>query len=94
MARLNRTVAKEQLLNKLTRRAAKILASTDLDKARRPNFGNLQIDRWVVSRNKQDVNIHGPKMLERLARESGLKDFIHISALNVTEMPKRLFMPR
>lgn len=42
----------------------------------------------------EDVNIHGPRQLARLARESGVKNFIHISALNASEKPKRLFMPK
>ena len=42
----------------------------------------------------EDVNIHGPKLLARLARECGVKSFIHISALNAREKPKRLFMPK
>ena len=36
----------------------------------------------------EDVNIHGPKLLAKLARECGVKDFIHISALNAREKPK------
>jgi len=42
----------------------------------------------------EDVNIHGPKLLAKLARECGVKDFIHISALNAREKPKRLYMPK
>lgn len=56
---------------------------------------NLTGREWETSNFKfEDVNIHGPKMLARLARESGVKDFIHISALNARETPKRLFMPK
>ena len=36
----------------------------------------------------EDVNIHGPRLLAKLARECGVKDFIHISALNAREKPK------
>merc|ERR1711936_919687 len=42
----------------------------------------------------EDVNIHGPKLLAKLARECGVKDFVHISALNAREKPQRLFMPK
>lgn len=42
----------------------------------------------------EDVNIHGPKLLARLARESGVTNFVHISALNARENPQRLFMPK
>ena len=42
----------------------------------------------------EDVNIHGPRLLARLAGESGAKNFIHISALNAREKPQRLFMPK
>jgi len=54
------------------------------------------IGREYETRNFKfaDVNVEGPKMLARLARECGVKDFIHISSLNAREKPKRLFMPR
>lgn len=42
----------------------------------------------------EDVNIHGPKLLAKLARECGVKDFVHISALNAREKPQRVFMPK
>jgi len=53
------------------------------------------IGREYETRNYkfEDINIHGPKMLARLARECGVQNFIHISALNAREKPKRLFMP-
>jgi len=54
------------------------------------------IGREYETRNFKfaDVNLEGPKMLARLARECGVKDFIHISSLNAREKPKRLFMPK
>jgi len=54
------------------------------------------IGREYETRNYkfEDVNIHGPKMLARLARECGVQNFIHISAINAREKPKRLFMPK
>ena len=36
----------------------------------------------------EDVHIHGPRLLARLARESGVKNFVHISALNARENPQ------
>jgi len=56
---------------------------------------NLTGREWETSNFKfEDINIHGPKMLARLARECGVKTFIHISALNAREKPQRLFMPK
>ena len=48
------------------------------------------IGREYETRNFKfaDVNLEGPKMLARLARECGVKDFIHISSLNAREKPK------
>ena len=48
------------------------------------------IGREYETRNYkfEDINIHGPKMLARLARECGVQNFIHISALNAREKPK------
>ena len=48
------------------------------------------IGREYETRNFKfaDVNVEGPKMLARLARECGVKDFIHISSLNAREKPK------
>ena len=50
---------------------------------------NLTGREWETSNFKfEDINIHGPKMLARLARECGVKTFIHISALNAREKPQ------
>ena len=48
------------------------------------------IGRQFETRNFkfEDVNIHGPRMLAKLARECGVKNFIHISDLNAREKPK------
>ena len=48
------------------------------------------IGREYETRNFKfaDVNLHGPRQLARLARECGVKDFIHISSLNAREKPK------
>ena len=50
---------------------------------------NLTGREWETSNFKfEDINIHGPKMLAKLARECGVKTFIHISALNAREKPQ------
>jgi nucleoside-diphosphate-sugar epimerase len=41
----------------------------------------------------EEVNIHGPARLARIARESGVKRFVHISAINAREQPKVGLVP-
>jgi len=40
-----------------------------------------------------DVNVAGPALLARCAREMGVDRFIHISSINASETPKKLFLP-
>jgi len=41
----------------------------------------------------KDVNVTGPATLARIAREMGVKRFIHISSINAKENPDSLFLP-
>jgi len=38
--------------------------------------------------NFDDVHVHGARRLARIARESGIKRFIHVSHVNAAENPK------
>eukprot|EP00095_Tigriopus_kingsejongensis_P005589 maker-scaffold12_size759060-snap-gene-6.21 protein:Tk05589 transcript:maker-scaffold12_size759060-snap-gene-6.21-mRNA-1 annotation:"nadh dehydrogenase 1 alpha subcomplex subunit mitochondrial precursor" len=41
----------------------------------------------------QDINVEAPAKMARIAREMGVKRFIHISDINARENPKRVFLP-
>lgn len=41
----------------------------------------------------EKVHVEGGRRLARLAREAGVERFIHVSALNATEHPKRIMLP-
>jgi len=53
------------------------------------------IGREYETRNFKfkDVNVTGPATLARIAREMGVKRFIHISSINASDKPAWLFMP-
>jgi NADH dehydrogenase (ubiquinone) 1 alpha subcomplex subunit 9 len=40
-----------------------------------------------------DINVKGPANLARMAREMGVKRFVHISSINAKENPQTLFLP-
>merc|ERR1711936_632843 len=41
----------------------------------------------------KDINVTGPALLAKCAREMGVKRFIHISSINASDNPQWLFMP-
>jgi len=41
----------------------------------------------------KDINVTGPALLAKCAREMGVKRFIHISSINASDKPEWLFMP-
>uniref|UniRef100_C1BQ35 NADH dehydrogenase [ubiquinone] 1 alpha subcomplex subunit 9, mitochondrial n=1 Tax=Caligus rogercresseyi TaxID=217165 RepID=C1BQ35_CALRO len=50
---------------------------------------------WETKNFKfEDVNIHGPERLARLAKEAGVSRFVHISSLNARENPDGAFLPK
>jgi len=53
------------------------------------------IGREYETRNFKfkDVNVTGPATLARIAKEMGVKRFIHISTINASDKPEWLFMP-
>jgi len=53
------------------------------------------IGREYETRNFKfkDVNVTGPATLARIAKEMGVKRFIHISSINASDKPEWLFMP-
>jgi len=54
------------------------------------------IGREFESRNFtfDDVHVAGARRLAKIARQSGVKRFIHISHVNAAENPRRLFLPK
>jgi len=53
------------------------------------------IGREYETRNFKfkDVNVTGPATLARIAKEMGVKRFIHISSINASDNPQWIFMP-
>ncbi|XP_040568149.1 NADH dehydrogenase [ubiquinone] 1 alpha subcomplex subunit 9, mitochondrial [Lepeophtheirus salmonis] len=50
---------------------------------------------WETKNFKfMDVNVHGPERIARLAKQAGVKRFVHISSINARENPDRAFLPR
>uniref|UniRef100_C1C376 NADH dehydrogenase [ubiquinone] 1 alpha subcomplex subunit 9, mitochondrial n=1 Tax=Caligus clemensi TaxID=344056 RepID=C1C376_CALCM len=49
---------------------------------------------WETKNFKyEDINIHGPQRLARLAKEAGVQRFVHISSINAREKPDKAIIP-
>lgn len=57
-------------------------------------FNLIGREHETLNYNFDDVHVEGPRRLAKIARESGVKRFIHISHVNAKENPDKVFLPK